>query len=453
MIRTPALEDGFVCSARLLGVGTDEVEPLIHVERLELALALPRLHVSGTPFYKTPGAVAACIWRNCTLAKILPRENVRFGFAMSMLAVEEAGLLWKWKQGDEQPFIALGRKLAAGEDPGGVLVTFMTERIVVPKRLKPKKAIASLRHALHLTGPASSLEDHEWPILQNWAVAVDDAVFEFLGEQTEPLDIYTQRLKSSPQLNYDDGLSSDLEERFHEAHAVIILGYKPSEGVGIKAEKAARRQLPILYLHPRGSRPGRRMRKTLAEVGATTKPFDYDEDDTDATKARIKQIALEWLRKNASAIVAAARLRQDHEARVARILNALRTAATQMTPRQLKMALAAESLSEESAWSMMNSEWDYLSSSGHEILSLSAALGVPANVDSVVPQAVSERPPYLTADEIAVLRRVARVDKIPPIEELQMVALAQEELAKLGRKRVGFLDDIAWRELRRRLQR
>jgi hypothetical protein len=453
VLRSPALEDGFVCSARLLGVGPDEVEPLIHVERLELALALPRLHVSGAPFYKTAGQVAACIWRNCALTKILPRENVRFGFAMSMIAVDAAGYEWKWKQGDEGPFVALGRKLAAGQDPGSALVSFMSERIVIPKRPKPKRIVAALRHALHLTGPASSLEDHEWPIIQDWAWSVDDAVVKFVEEQEEPLDIYTQRPRSSVQLNYDDELSCDLDERFREAHAVIVLGYKPSEGVGIKVEKAARRLLPILYLHPNRSRPGRRMRRQLAEVGANVKSFEYDETDTEANKERIQAITLEWLRKNAAAIVGAARLRQDHEGRVARMLSVLRTAATQMEPHQLRMALGAVRLTEKRAWAMLESEWDYLAASVHEQLSLSAALGVSANIDGVVPQPVSERPPYLTEEEITELRRVARVDRIPPIEELQMVALAQEELARLGRKRCGFFNDIAWRDLRRRLKK
>lgn len=447
----PELEDGFVVAARLLEVGRDEVEPLIHVDRLELALALPATRVNGGQIFKTPAAVAACLWRNCSLNRILPRQNVRFGFAMSMLYLELDGHAWRWQPGDAERLAHFAEKLRAGEDPGGALVTWMNERIITSKRSKPKRLAGAIAHMLHLTGPTSGLADDEWPIIQRWAVTVDDAVLEFLNGSSEAVEIYTQRPRSSDQLNYDE-LSSSLDERFHQADAMIVLAYKSSEGVGIKCEKAARRLMPMLYLHPSRRKPGRRMRKALAEAGASVHPFEHDEDDPSVAEKWIRHLTLAWLQSEAPRIANAARRRRDHESRVARMLALLRRAATQIHPRQLKINLASVGLTEDRASALMGSEWEYLSASVHEQLAISAALSVAANVDGIVPERPIDRPAYLLPEEFEALRRLARVDRIPPIEVLEMVALAQQELATLGRKRINFNTEIAWRDVRRRLK-
>jgi hypothetical protein len=445
-MRIPDYDEALGIAALVLEVERDEIEPMVRAELLHLALLRPMACKGGAPLHRTDGEVARCLFVECALSRALPRRQVRFGWLMTKRAIELSGYKWRQRAGDADQLRKFGEQLEMGIDPGRPLVVWLEARI---KPHSPKQdADASV---VHIAGPMTPPPEEN---LGEWELAVSDGLNRFLEDSKAPGAATTCRPNLYPVRGHSEEETGKLiEERLHTADGLVVLAPEASWGAAIELEVGLRGQIPTLFLHPAGRAPGKRARSRLDATEATVREFDDDPDDPETTMRAISELVYGWLEDSYGEIVAMQHRRSSVRARLARFLAAIQTKQTQMGKVEERKALAAAGIAEGRARILIEDEWQLQHASLTEVIALSNAYQVPANIDGSEPEPTADRPAHLMGVELRWLATVAKEDSIPATEVIELISEAQREVVRPGRRRKLYTGVQPWRLLRSRKRR
>ena len=445
-MRLPALEEGLLIASLVLGVERSEVESLIRTERLHLAILRPAAHASGTPIYRTRAEIAKCLFVECALRGILPtpEQSFEFGWLMTQRAVELSKCKWHRPSGHDEHFERFRQQLLEGVDPGDELVRWIGKCLRPPSGKGP----ASELGPIHISSPMHP------PPSQNmtaWANAVDEGLRSFLEDHSIHDTVSTHRPQIYPvQGETEEEIVRSIEERLHTADGLVVLAPHSSWGSAMELETGLRGLIPTLFIYPTDAPPGDRTRVRLEAMEVTIVSIDEDLAE-ERVPVAIESLVYQWLGTTYSQILGAQRRRESVNTRFARLLTGIRARRTQMTPHEERSHLAAAGLPERRARTLIEEHWGLLSASAVELIALSNAYQVPANIDALVPEPASDRPAHLTPRELVILEAFVDEMQISGLDSVRLAAAAQEEITEPGRRRKLFTDRSKWLELWQRL--
>lgn len=441
-MRLPDYEEGLLIAGLVLGVDRDEVPPMIRGERLHQAIMVPSAHAGGSPVYRGQAVIAKTLFVECALGRILPtvHDDFRFGWLMMQRALELSGCRWRRPKGHEARFEELRQQLAEGVDPGQELVVWLGEGIQPPYGPPAQEE----PRPIHVTSPMHPAPEVD---MTEWANAVDDGLTRFLEERNGGDTAFTHRPQIFPvQVLSEAELHNAIEERIHTADGLVVLAPQSSWGAAIELEAGLRGLIPTVFIHPADAPPSERTRSHLEAMGTTILEIDGSLGDAEAPKA-VEELVYRWLTGSFSLILGTRRRRACMEARYSRFLAGVRTKRTQMTEQGEKRALAAAGLSLERARTLVEETWGLLSASFVEMVRLGNAYGVPANIDAIVEEPVSDRPPYLTPREVAALDAFVEDRGLSPADSVRLTVAGQREVVQPGRRRKLLTDSSKWQEV------
>lgn len=443
-MRLPDFEEALGIIALLLKVDRDGVELMIRPERLHHALLAPAACRTGGPIHRTPTEITRCLLVECATGGIVPRAQGRLGWTMAIRAVELNGCRWERRQGDTARIAKFGRQLEEGIDPGEELTVFLEERIKAPCG----DTQGGATKMMHITSPMTPEPKQD---MGTWETAVDDGLKRFLEQRGTPGAAGTHRPNVFP-INGDtpEETIELIEKRLHEADGLVVLGPHASWGAAIEVEACLRSLTPVLFLHPSDSRPSFRARHRLTTMEATIRSFVDDPDRPEVATLAIADLVYRWLDANYARIAETPRRRASLESRLSRYARAIRTNQTQLGEADERRALANAGLPLERARELIEDPLKLQFAGVAEMVALSTAYKVPANIDRVAEKPPSDRPPYLERSEVEALREVIKADRISTPEVVRMMSVAQREVAMVGRRRKVY-DRNNWRNLRRTL--
>jgi len=449
-MRLPDYEDSLDVAAKILDVDRAEVESMIKSERLHQAILKPAACAGGAPLYRTRGEILKCLFVSCSQDRIVPRRKVRFGWMMVQRTIQLSGYRWRPRRGDQDRLKEFGEQLTEGIDPGKPLADWLEERT----QPLPGAAEELPPRPLHVTSSMSNLTEEQAERMAALSNAVDDGLSKFLDAYCKPEAARTLRPQVHPTIAVTDAaLHTKIEARLHTADGLIVLAPQPSWGSAMEVEIGLRGLIPTLFLHPASCPPGKRARIRLEAAQATVLAFDDDPDDPKVAATEIAELVYHWLVGAHVAILGMARRRESVNARLSRFHRNIQLKRTQMGGAEERKALAAAGIAEARAHALIEEDWHLQFASVTELLALSNAYAVPANIDGIVHEPAGDRPPFLTDFELDRLGELVRIDRIPSVETIEMVRVAQEELALPGRRRKEFTTLQSWRSLRARINR
>jgi hypothetical protein len=286
-----------------------------------------------------------------------------------------------------------------------------------------------------------------------WADAVDLEVNRFFEHHGDGEKSFTYRPQIFPiEADTPDELLRTIERQIHTSDGLVVLAPHCSWGAGMELEGGLRAMVPTLFLHPKDAALSSGARSRLEAMGATIYVLQSKPDSAEALE-EIKSLVYRWLEKSISLILENQRRRACMEQRSSSFLTALRNKRTQMTGLEEQYALAAAGIQPERARTILEEPWGILSASFPEVVNLANAYGVRTNVDRIVQEPVSDRPPYLTPLEEDALQVFRKKEDLSAEDGIRLAAAGQREIATPGSGRLRRLltDPTKWKDVWDRL--
>lgn len=231
-----------------------------------------------------------------------------------------------------------------------------------------------------------------------------------------------------------------------------MLAAQCSWGAATELEACLRTKVPTLFLHPKSMPLSSGARSHLEAMGVAVYALQSDPQSAEVVN-EIGQLVTSWLETSSALILETRRRRACIEQRYSPLLQALRSKRTQMTSLEERRALAVAGIEPSRARTILEEPWGLFSVSFPELLLLANAYGVRANVDHIVQEPVSDRPPYLTPREEAALQAFSKEAGLSADNAIRLSAAGQREIATPGpgRPRRLLTDPTKWNEVWLRL--
>lgn len=448
-MRLPDFEEGLLTAALVLGVERDDAEGMIRAERLHQALLGPAAHVDGSPLFRGRAEIVRRLLVECALGGILPtpEDDFRLGWLLVQRTIELSDCKWRPSSGHEARLEEFREQLLEGIDPGEPLMQWLRRGIHPPHRPMEQEE----PRPIHVSSPMHPAPDLDMPA---WADTVDLEVNRFFEQRGNGEKSFTYRPQIYPiEASTTDELLRTIERRIHTSDGLIVLAPLCSWGAAMELEAGLRAMIPTLFLHPEDAALSSGARSRLEAMGATVYALQTDPDSAEALK-EIKNLVCRWLEKSISLILGTQRRRACNEQRCSSFLAALTGKRTQMTALEEQYALAAAGIQPARARTILEEPWGMLSASFPEILNLANAYRVRTNVDRIVQEPVSDRPPYLTPQEEAALQVFRTKESLSAEDGIRLAAAGQREIATPGPGRLRRLltDPTKWMEVWVRLE-
>jgi hypothetical protein len=448
-MRLPDLEEGLLTAALVLDVERDDVEGMVRMERLHHALLAPAAHVDGSPLVRGNAEIAKRLLVECAQGRILPTQegDFRLGWLLVQRALELSDCKWRPRKGHAARLEEFREQLLEEDDPGEPLVRWLRGGIQPPHHSTQSEE----PRPIHVSSPMHPAPDLDMP---GWANAVDLAVNEFLEHRGGGETSFTHRPQIFPiEADSDDELLRMIERLIHTSDGLVVLAPHCSWGAAMELEAALRAMIPTLFLHPENAQLSSGARSHLKAMGATVYALQSEPDSVAAIE-EIKNLVSRWLDKYVSLILGTPRRRACLEQRYSPILTELRNRRTQMEALEERYALAAAGIDPRRAQTILEEPWGPLSASVPELISLTNAYGMRANLDRIVQEPVSDRPPYLTPQEEAALQMFSAKEGLSPVDGIRLTAAGQREVATPGpgRPRRLLTDPKKWKPVWERLE-
>jgi hypothetical protein len=448
-MRLPDFEEGLLTAALVLEVEREDVEGLIRAERLHQVLLCPAAHVDGSPLFRGEAEIVKRLLAECTAARILPtpEDDFRLAWLLTQRAIELNSCTWRPSSGHQERLEEFRQVLLEGDDPGEPLVQWLREGI------HPSHEFAQEEHPrrpIHVSSPM-----HPEPFdMKPWADAVDSALARFFESNASGESSFTHRPQVFPiEAETAEDRLRTIEERIYTSDGLVVLAPQCSWGVAMELEGALRAMIPTLFIYAEESTLSSGARSHLEAMGATIYALQSEPESALAVK-EIANLVARWLEKSITLILGTRWRRECMEQRYLPLLVALRNKRTQMTGLEEQFALAAAGIQPERARTIIEEPWGFLSAGFPEFINLANAYGVRANVDWIVPEPVSDRPPYLTPLEEDALQAFRRKEGLSAEEGVRLAAAGQREIATpaSGRLRRLLTDPDKWKEVWDRLR-
>jgi hypothetical protein len=443
-MRLPDLEESLITAGLVLGVKRERVEGLVPVERLHQALLGPTASVDGRPLLQTPAEIIKRLVVDVAHGRILPtsEDDFRLGWLLAQRAIELSNATWRPPRGHQARLDEFGAQLRDGVDPGRPFVQWLREGIRLPhepaEREDPSPILVS--SPMH---PAPDVD------IAAWAYAVDSGASRAFEHHGEGEGSFTHRPQMYPIVAESAGaLLRSIEEKVHTSDGLVVLAPHCSWGAAMELEAGLLAMIPILFLHPEDAAPSKGARAHLEEMGATIYALHSDPKRKEAV-AEVKSLVYQWLEKAAPLIIEARRRRACIEQRYAPFLGAIREKRTQMTALEEKDALAVAGIRPDRARTLIEEPWGLQSAGFAEFVSLANAYGARANLDRIVQEPISDRPPYLTPAEQDALRTFCKKKSLSTEEAVDLAAAGQRQVAMPlpGRHRLLLTDPTKWNDI------
>jgi hypothetical protein len=448
-MRLPDFEEGLLTAALVLEVEREDVEGMIRAERLHQALLGPAAHVDGSPLFTGRAEIAKRLLVECSLGHVLPtaQDDFRLAWLLTQRAVELSECNWRPPSGHQARLEEFRQTLLEGIDPGEPLVQWLREGIHSPHGVTPEVDPCPI-HVSSAMHPAPDLN------MPAWANAVDREIDRFFERYGNGEASFTYRPQVFPiEVDTIEELLRTIEQRIYTSDGLVVLAPQCSWGAAMELEGALRAMVPTLFIYPEGSALSSGARAHLEAMGATIYALQSEPKSDEAIR-EIKNLVSRWLEKSIALILGSCWRRACMQQRCSAFLAALRDRRTQMTGLEEQYALAAAGIEPERARTILEEPWGLLSAGFPEVVNLANAYGVRTNIDRIVPEPISDRPPYLTPMEEGALQAFRRKESLTAEDGIRLAAAGQREIATpgVGRQRRLLTDPKKWKDVWDRLE-